>query len=133
MPRASLKHLPCQVLVLFIRSQGEWSLLDFNSRPFLVLIHNRQEIAPSGNRRFFAALGSGEVCDRSDRWAGFSLTSKARKTRGIRRDCRLNPSLTPFAPRNGWLRSFGKPDPRRGSACVVVTRKRDGDAYYVSV
>ena len=34
MSRASPKHLPCQVRVLFIRSQGEWSLLDFNSRPF---------------------------------------------------------------------------------------------------
>jgi hypothetical protein len=34
MPRASLKHLLCRVLVQSIRSQGEWSPLDFNSRSF---------------------------------------------------------------------------------------------------
>ena len=37
MPRVSLKHLLCRVRVHSIRSYGEWSLLDFNSRPFWFL------------------------------------------------------------------------------------------------
>ena len=52
MPRASLRHLLCRVLVLSVRLQGEWSFLDFNSRPFWFLSITAEGLVVGGTDAF---------------------------------------------------------------------------------